>query len=188
MPVENQTALVERIKSELVARGQTFQTNCDAFSITGRVAWELRQRGAVLLVKNPGQNGCDITSGPHAGRKVSHDAIGFLDGWVDCLASAGPPSNENRPVWQWTPGPPAVGLEPWDMDAGVVQPDPEPEPDQPGGGTVPMPDLIAIIQTAVDTSMQKHLEPIANEVAEIKRTQTKGLGGTVMGYRVRLKP
>ena len=97
MPIPDQTALVKKIKDELIAKGQTFTTNCDAFQITGRVAWALRDQSAMLIVKTPGQNGCTWTNGV----RYSHDAIAFSDGWVDCLGSAGPPLNTNQPSWQW---------------------------------------------------------------------------------------
>lgn len=183
MPVGNQTALVERIKAELVAKGKTFATNEDAFEITARVAWALRDQGAKLIPKNPGQNGATW-----GGRRFSHDALVFPDGWVDLLASAGPPANENRPVWQWTDGVSSGGVEPFDLDAGVVTPDPEPEPEPDPSPSVPLPDLIAIIQSAVETSMIKRLKPILSALEDIKDTQDRGLGGTVIGYKVRLKP
>lgn len=113
MPVQNQTALVKRIKDELIAKGQTFTTNCDAFAITGRVAWALRDQGARLIVKTPGQNGCTWTNGV----RYSHDAIAFSDGWVDCLESAGPPLNTNGPTWGWTAVPPTGPLaEPFNLE------------------------------------------------------------------------
>ena len=99
MPIPDQTALVKKIKDELIAKGQTFTTNCDAFQITGRVAWALRGQSAMLIVKTPGQNGCTWTNGV----RYSHDAIAFSDGWVDCLEGAGPPLNTNQPSWQWHP-------------------------------------------------------------------------------------
>ena len=113
MPIQNQTALVKRIKDELIAKGQTFKTNCDAFEITGRVAWALRDQGARLIVKTPGQNGCTWTNGV----RYSHDAIAFSDGWVDCLESAGPPLNTNGPTWGWTAVPPTGPLaEPFNLE------------------------------------------------------------------------
>ena len=101
MPISDQTALVKRIKDELIAKGQTFASNCDAFQITGRVAWALRTQGAQLIVKTPGQNGCTWTNGV----RYSHDAIAFSDGWVDCLEGAGPSLNTNKPSWQWHAAP-----------------------------------------------------------------------------------
>jgi hypothetical protein len=113
MPIQDQTVLVKRIKDELIAKGKTFNTNCDAFEITGRVAWALRDQGARLIVKTPGQNGCTWTNGV----RYSHDAIAFSDGWVDCLVSAGPPLNTNGPSWSWTAGPSTGPLaEPFDLD------------------------------------------------------------------------
>ena len=101
MPISDQTALVKRIKDDLIAKGQTFASNCDAFQITGRVAWALRAQGAQLIVKTPGQNGCTWTNGV----RYSHDAIAFSDGWVDCLEGAGPSLNTNKPSWQWHAAP-----------------------------------------------------------------------------------
>jgi len=126
---ENYRSVVQAVKAELNARGQRWETNCDAFQITGRVAWRLRPYGAVLLVKSPAQNGCNLSSGPHAGKRVGHDAIGFPDGWVDILISGGPPDNINGPTWDWHPSGPQSGLAPWDLDAGLA-PAPAEEEDQ----------------------------------------------------------
>lgn len=132
MPIPNQVHLVASVKAELVARGvlpAQQATNCDAFQITARVAWRLRTSGAALLPKAPAQNGCTLTDGPYAGKRFSHDSIGFPDGWVDLLANAGPPSNANTPAWQWHDGAPAdPGFWPWDLDAGLVTPLPAPPP------------------------------------------------------------
>src|SRR3990167_7411815 len=106
-------ALVAQIKAELVANGQTFTTNEDAFEITRRVAWALREQGAMLIGKRANQNGAVFQ-----GRKYSHDALAFLTGWIDLLANAGPPKNENRPVWQATGTDPTAALYcPMDPDA-----------------------------------------------------------------------
>lgn len=118
----NHVDVVRDVRRLLDARGQKWETNCDAFEITGRVAWRLRDRGAVLIPKAPAQNGCTLIRGPHIGRRVSHDAIGFPDGWVDILVSGGPPANQNGPAWDWHDGPPSTGLAPWDLDAGEQQP------------------------------------------------------------------
>ena len=58
--IEDQSALVRRIKAQLIERGiippqQT--TNEHAAAITWRVAWALRGRGAMLIDKQPHQNG-----------------------------------------------------------------------------------------------------------------------------------
>jgi hypothetical protein len=132
MPIPNQTALIEQIKSDLVARGiipANPNDNRAPFEILSRLAWALRGQGARLIRKNPGQNGYTVESGPFAGQRFSHDAISFPDGWVDCLASAGPPANENRPNWGWTDqlrDPNAANTaEPFDPDATAVAPQPQ---------------------------------------------------------------
>lgn len=115
MAPPNGAALVERIKQELERRGiipSPQSTNEHAAAITWRVAWQMRDDGARLIPKAPGENGA---THPTRGR-FSHDAIAFPDGWVDCLASAGPPANENRPVWQWKPGRFPTTAAPWDLD------------------------------------------------------------------------
>jgi hypothetical protein len=123
-------ALVALIKAELEAKGQTWTTNEDAFQITARVAWAMRHQGAQLVMKRPEQNGADWH-----GARYSHDAIAFPDGWIDCLASAGPPANENRPVWDLTGRSTAALVDPFDLDAAPdPKPDPDPDPDpQPIG-------------------------------------------------------
>lgn len=142
MATGNYKAWATAIKAELEARGQTWTTNCDSFEITGRLAWQLRGFGAVLMPKNPAQNGCTLTRGPSAGQRVSHDAIGFPDGHVDCLVGAGPPQNTNAPAWQWHPGPPVLGLQPFDLDAGTVEPKPDGKPDRyPDNAPWPPPPL-----------------------------------------------
>lgn len=143
MATQNSKALVEAIKADLVARRQRWATNEDAFQITGRVAWELAGVGAQLIVKHPPQNAALLTRGPYFGQWVSHDAIAFPDGWVDCLVNAGPTKNENRPAWTWHPGPPPPAgsvLAPFDLDAGAGVIPPVVVPPTPPA-TVPLPDL-----------------------------------------------
>jgi len=133
LPIPNQTALLAQIKTDLVTRGIIPPNPTDnraPFEIVSRLAWALRGQGARLLRKGPAQNGYTIESGPRAGERYSHDAISFPDGWVDCLASAGPPANENRPSWGWTDqvrGPnDSNTAEPFDPDAPFVVPTPDP--------------------------------------------------------------
>lgn len=124
--------IVEQVKAMLVARGQRWETNEDAFQITGRVAWILRGAGAMLIGKNASQNGAYLSPG---GTKVSHDAIAFPGGqWKDCLISAGPADNFNIPTWDTTGA--ASGawlLDPWDMDLVALPGPPAPpvEPEEP---------------------------------------------------------
>ena len=124
MPIPSQVPLLEEIKRDLLARGVIPPNPTDnraPFEIISRLAWALRGQGARLIRKAPAQNGYTIESGPHAGERYSHDALSFPDGWVDCLASAGPPANENRPVWGWTDAVrdpnSANAAEPFDPDA-----------------------------------------------------------------------
>jgi len=127
VPISSQVPLLEQIKRDLLARGIIPPNPTDnraPFEIVSRLAWALRAQGARLLRKGPAQNGYTIESGPHAGERYSHDAISFPDGWVDCLANAGPPANENRPVWGWTdavrdPSNPNTA-EPFDPDAATA--------------------------------------------------------------------
>ena len=194
MPIPNSTALVAQIKDDLIRRRvipDPQRDNGDSFEITGRLAWALRQRGAKLIGKSsPAQNGWTIPDGPSAGQRVSHDAVAFPDGWVDLLASAGPPSNENRPVWQWHTEPPAgFFIEPYDLDALITKPEEPEEPEQPdGGGSVPLPDLLAMIQSAVATSLKADMEGIKVDLLEIRKTQARGLTGRVLGYTATFTP
>jgi len=134
VPIPSQVPLLEQIKRDLLARGIIPPNPADnraPFEIVSRLAWALRGQGARLLRKGPAQNGYTIESGPHAGERYSHDAISFPDGWVDCLANAGPPANENRPVWGWTdavrePNTPTTA-EPFDPD-GTTAAAPAPAP------------------------------------------------------------
>lgn len=122
-PIAAQVELVSRVKDALVARGQTFTTNCDAFEITRRVAWALRGRGALLIGKTPAQNGCDF-----GGQRFSHDAIAFINApWRDVLRRAGPPDNANLPAWNVTGSSAAPLYEPFDP-GDVVLPPAEPPP------------------------------------------------------------
>lgn len=177
----DQTALVARIKADLVARGQTFTTNCDSFQITARVAWELWSQGAKLILKRPEQNGCTW-----AGVRYSHDAIAFSDGWADLLASAGPPANENRPSWQWHAGEtfPADQLAyPFKMDAAPTPDPPTPWPPAPP----PSPgDLSAVTATLLNVLLKTNEN---NErLRRLETTQLRGLSGTLFGYTIRLIP
>jgi len=129
MGTPNQKGTVEFIKQDCIDRGVIpvpQSTNCHSAEITIRVAWATRAQGAMLILKQPSQNGCQMPGHP----KVSHDAINYPDGYVDCLVSAGPPDNLNTPAWDWTPGThsptDADAVPPWDLDAGVVPPDPVP--------------------------------------------------------------
>lgn len=135
--ISSQKDLVAAIKADVLARGVLRvpqQTNCDAFAITGRVAWALRFQGAKLIIKHAPQNGCYPNGPTQSG--YSHDSIRFPDGNADCLVNGGPPSNANVPAWQWTPaGPPNADevAEPFDLDAAVVvAPPPTPQPPTPG--------------------------------------------------------
>jgi hypothetical protein len=167
VPVPNQTALVEQIKAELLARGiipPNPTDNRTPFEIVSRLAWALRGQGARLIRKGPAQNGYTVERGPHAGERYSHDAISFPDGWVDCLASAGPPANENRPVWGWTdavrdPSNPNTA-EPFDPDAAAVV------------GMAPAPQAGATPQpAAVDNDAAKSLAHIAAMLQEMRSAQ-----------------
>ena len=126
-------ALVAQIKAELVANGQTFTTNEDAFEITRRVAWALREQGAMLIGKRANQNGAVFQ-----GRKYSHDALAFLTGWIDLLERAGPPDNLNRPVWNATGTDPTAALySPIDPNTAPAPVPPVPVPAPP---PIPPPD------------------------------------------------
>ena len=126
-PAFAQVELVSRVKDALVARGQTFTTNCDAFEITRRVAWALRGQGALLIGKTPGQNGCDF-----AGQRFSHDAIAFLNApWRDILRDAGPPKNTNLPAWNVTGSSAAPLYEPFDPGDVILPPVELPQPPPP---------------------------------------------------------
>jgi hypothetical protein len=134
MPVSNQTALVAAVKDDCITRDiipVPQQDNGDSAQITWRVAWELKDQGALLIKKSPSQNGWIAEDGPYIGQKFSHDAIAFADGWADCLISAGPPDNTNTPTWDWhdgaAPAPDSVCV-PWDLDSDMSEPEPEPEP------------------------------------------------------------
>jgi hypothetical protein len=174
MPVANQTALLAQIKSDLLARGiipQQPTDNRTAFEIVSRLAWALRAQGARLMKKGPAQNGYTIESGPHAGERYSHDSLSFPDGWVDCLASAGPPANENRPAWGWTNvvRDPNDGnfVEPFDPDAAIA-----PAPDPPlGTAATTQPVTPPPQSSAIDGAVSKSLADIAALLQQMRAAQ-----------------
>lgn len=80
--------VVQRVKSDLVARGINLSGDCGAFEITKRVAWELRGQGFGLLDKQAGSN----CSG------YAKDIVMRADGQLfDILIDAG---GTNGPSWQ----------------------------------------------------------------------------------------
>lgn len=193
----NHKALVELTKAALVAKGQTFTTNCDAAQITFRVAWTLRTEGAKLLVKSAAQNGCVWN-----GVKYSHDALQFPDGWADLLASAGPPANTNTPTWQWTAGATNTAdatkyAAPFDLDAGnappVVTPPVIPPVDPPLPPQV-VTELLAKIFLELQ-ALRLSQEALMEALGTVRAAQTDswlshahGLQGNLFGYPIVLKP
>lgn len=188
----NQKPLVEATKAALVAKGQTFTTNCDAFQITGRVAWALKDQGAQLLTKTDAQNGC-----VWQGRKYSHDVITFATGWADLLRSAGPPANVNEPDWQCTAsGPSAGAVAPIDLDAGsapVVTPPPVDPP------IVPPPAVLLELLGRVLLDLQQlraeqagttdALAKVRSDLTDLRILWSHGLTGEIFrGYPITLKP
>ena len=172
MPIPSQVPLLEQIKRDLLARGIIAPNPTDnraPFEIISRLAWALRGQGARLLRKAPAQNGYTIESGPHAGERYSHDAISFPDGWVDCLANAGPPANENRPVWGWTDAVRdpnnASTAEPFDLDAA-------PAAASAPAATTPAPTEATPAQPVVaDSEVARALGQIATLLQEMRATQ-----------------
>lgn len=81
--------IVRQAKADLIAAGKTFTTAADAFEITNLAAI---RGGWKLVEKLSGDN--------VRGRKVDGLIIPAQGVWVDCLRGAGPPLNENEPVWQ----------------------------------------------------------------------------------------
>jgi hypothetical protein len=182
MPVPNSTALVAQIKADLLARGviqPRQEDNGDAAEITWRVAWALRDKGAKLIRKSPAQNGWTAEAGPYAGQRFSHDSIAFSDGYVDLLASAGPPANENRPVWQWKAGVSPSVADPFDLDAREAPPVSGNGEDTEPGDEIPTPeeDFIGIVLAA----LKLELAPLARDIAEIKAVQARGLAIPYLG-------
>lgn len=190
----------------LEARGQTFTTNEDSFEITGRVAYALRQEGAMLIAKTPEQNGAVV--GPH---KYSHDSIAFVKGWIDCLRSAGPPDNLNEPVWNPTGRSGALLVAPFDQDAGTVEPPDEPPVDPPPI-LIPPDDRVGLLLETLAAIVAQNTRIMADvrglrddlrQLADIKGLDVrvvvdglarmeaqlaKGLVGSVFGARITLKP
>jgi len=192
----NHKALVELTKAALVAQGQAFTTNCDAFQITARVAWVLRSEGATLIKKSAAQNGC-----VYLGQKYSHDALQFADGWADLLASAGPPANINTPTWQWTAGATNTAdatkfAAPVDLDAGapVIPPVVSPPVDPPLPPQV-LTELVAKLFMEVQ-QLRLNTEALMAALAQVRAEQSDsrvrwshGLTGELFrGYPVTLKP
>lgn len=178
------SALVAEIKAWLVARGQTWETNCDAFQITARVAWALRNEGAQLIVKRPEQNGCTWQ-----GVRYSHDAIAFPTGWIDCLVSAGPDKNLNTPAWGATGTDPNARLvPPWDLDADTTDPPGDEPPDPQAPPVSELGEFTAALQALADevtklgdlrklddAMLEGRYALIEADLRAIKATQAKGL-------------
>lgn len=165
--------IVRRIKEQLEAKGQRWQTNEDAFAITARVAWALWHHGAQLIVKRPEQNGA-----VYRGVKYSHDSIAFPGQWIDCLAGAGPPDNRNEPAWNPTgTSMDAQLIGPFDPDAGFVSDPPQQPPLEPPA--VPMPpdsdDLAAVAAALRDTATQLNL--LRGELLTMKEAQSGLVAG-----------
>ena len=152
-PVAAQQSVVERVKSELIAAGHVFTTNCDAFEIVRRVACET---GASLVPKFGSQNGCYPPGHPNG---YSHDAIAFglapAGPWFDILASAGPPANGNRPVWNRVDPYQVTLVEPWGCGVPVPAPVPIPTPTPtPEPSPVPLQPLPSIDLSPLLNSQQ----------------------------------
>ena len=178
----NHASMVADIKAALEAKGQTFTTNEDAFQITARVAWALKWEGAQLVTKTAAQNGA-----VYHGVKYSHDVIAFPDGWVDCLANAGPPSNENRPAWTATGRSDAPLVAPFDLDASAWPPAPDvPPPLSPPDVSDIAADIMGLsfhVQ-ALDLAIKQQGEQLEN----IRLRQQRGLRGQLFGYTITLTP
>jgi len=206
MSTPNYQGTVELIKHDLIKRGilpEPQTTNDHALAITARVAWVTRDQGAMLIRKSSAQNGAWLTiRGERV--KVSHDAIAYPDGWVDCLVGAGPPQNTNGPTWQWHPDTsPASVVAPVDLDAGLVGEPPSP----PSPPPVPVEELPTLTELALAVTLlaedvrglRKDLEKL-NSVIEldvqalgtslvrIEDMQKRGLSGSVFGAKIRLVP
>lgn len=138
-----QQSVVADVKAKLVAAGQQWHTNCDAFEITRRVAC---RTGASLIPKFGSQNGCYPPGHPNG---YSHDAIAFgpapAGPWFDVLVSAGPDANVNGPTWSRTNPYPVALVQPWSCNEPetpalppVLPPPPVTEP-QPPAPPAPLP-------------------------------------------------
>ena len=207
-PVTAQVELVADVKKDLVDRRvipNPQRENCDAFQILARVAWQLREQGAHLFRKTPGQNGCTWN-----GQRYSHDAIAFPTGWADILESAGPPANVNGPQWDWEAAVVAVHdralfAAPFNLDPAppivtppVIVPVPIPQPPAPSPQPLPTVDLctaqIALLRTelaAVNanitegrTENRNFFQRVAGEWKRILGVAALLVGGIVTGAGV----
>ena len=140
--------IVRQAKADLEAAGQTWVTSCDAYKITNLAA---RRAGWKVVQKTSGDN-CE-------GRKV--DGL-IVDGRViDCLRSAGPPLNQNEPVWQDL-GPQnalvAIDPLPW---PDPVKPDPDPDPELPSRDLVQRVERLELQVANQDTRITQLQQQIA---------------------------
>lgn len=132
--------IVRAAKAFVIEKGVEQTTNEFPWLVTNLVAF---QTGGQLIGKTPPQN-----LWMYQGHGYGIDAIAYPAQQieVDCLATAGPPENENRPVWQVNPLKPARYLPPigpvtiWPSEP---VPEPGPIPPNPGTPTVDLGPILA---------------------------------------------
>jgi hypothetical protein len=191
--------VVTDVKADLVRRGISLAGPCGAFQITGRVAWQLRDRGLGLVGKNPAQNGCTID-----GQRYSVDAVVDRGGNVfDILINS---ETDNAPAWQfvgvdtnhtWRA---PVNLDPAPVDIPVYPPDVPPPAPLPSVDLTPLlyqmetlnqrlarvPDQLdtLIAKQAADTeAIRADIRAVKNGALElVTKYILPALGGLVAGW------
>lgn len=185
-------AVVERIKTELEAKGVNLTGVCGAFEITKRVAWDQRATGLGVLWKgHTSGNDCNGYAGGH---------VMMPDGthW-DILRGAGDVGG-NGPQWNLVvytaedPDPahkPLIGqpfkrpdmyrpaFKDWSDDD--VEPTPEPDPDD--GEPLPE-DVLGLVLGR----LQSLEETMASLKLALTQLGDKEYTGKVFGYTITLKP
>lgn len=204
--MQNYSGMVQRVMGEFLSTVVPTAREEEAKAqLTRRAAWQihLENPNIGLLRKETGNNVAGLSvdiimdrSDGSIADVASSTSVGQAPGMLRIVSVWVPQPPNIDPPWlaRWVEPTEALARLPGPMTVADPEPQPEPEPEEPDeheGGTVPMPDLIAIITSAITLSQEPiraAMDGIAHELAEIRKTQDRGLGGTVIGYKVRLKP